>query len=324
MSTSIVRQTIVRIYSYEMAFDWDDLRYFLAVARTGRLTTAAQRMGTDHATVSRRVKALEEQLGAALFNRSPRGYALSEQGETLLRHAEAIESTAARIQNDVAGERFSLSGSVRIGAPDGFGAFFLASRLGRLIEPHPELELQLVAMPRLFSLSKREADIAIVLSRPKKGRLISRWLTDYTLHLYATPAYLAAHRPITRREDLTDHLLIGYIPELIYTPELDYLAIVAPDPRLRFSSANLLAQMRAAEAGTGLCVLPDFMARHRPALQRVLPATIEIRRAFWLVAHEDARDSARVQAVIRFIVDQVQRARADFLPYADPKPTDTP
>lgn len=296
-----------------MTFDWDDLRYFLAVARTGRLTAAATRLGTDHATISRRVKALEGKLGAALFHRSPRGYALSEKGEALLRHAESIESTAARIQNDIAGERFSLGGAVRIGAPDGFGAFFLAPRLGKLADQHPEMELQLVATPRLFSLSRREADIAIVLSQPQRGRLISRRLTDYTLHLYGSRAYLARHPTITRSEDLGAHRLMGYIPELIYTPELDYLSTVIADPRPRFSSTNLFAQMRAVEAGTGLCILPDFMARHLPALVPVLPAQIEIRRAFWLMAHEDTRNSARVQAVIRFIVEQVDGARGQFL-----------
>jgi DNA-binding transcriptional LysR family regulator len=297
-----------------MAFDWDDLRYFLAVARTGRLTAAAQRMTTDHATVSRRVKALEGRLGAALFTRSPRGYALTEQGEALLRHAEAIESTAARIHNDIAGERFSLSGAVRIGAPDGFGAFFLAPRLGRLASQHPELELQLVAMPRVFSLSKREADIAIVLSRPERGRLISRCLTDYSLHLYASRDYLAAHGPVERPEALKDHLLLGYIPELIYTPELDYLSLVLADLRPRVSSVNLLAQMRAVEAGTGICVLPDFMARHASGLVPVLPEVVEIRRTFWLMAHADSRDSARVQAAMRFVVEQVEDSREDFLP----------
>lgn len=297
-----------------MGFDWDDLRYFLAVARTGRLTMAAQRMRTDHATVSRRVKALEEKLGAALFSRSPRGYALSEQGEALLRHAESIESTAARIQNDIAGERFSLSGAVRVGAPDGFGAFFLAPRMGRLAEQHPELELQLVATPRVFSLSKREADIAIVLSRPEKGRLISRRLTDYQLRLYASRDYIEKHDPIRSKEDLKSHLVMGYIPELIYTPELDYLSGLLPDLRLRFSSTNLFAQMRSVEAGMGICILPDFMAQHASTLVPVLPETVNIRRSFWLMAHEDSRESARVQAVIRFIVDQVDRAKADFLP----------
>jgi DNA-binding transcriptional LysR family regulator len=306
-----------------MLFDWDDLRYFLSVARTGRLTAAAGRMGTDHATVSRRVRALEEKLGAALFTRSPRGYTLTDIGERLLKHAEDIESTAAHIQNDIAGERFSLSGAVRIGAPDGFGSFFLAPRIGELAARNPELELQIVAMPRVFNLSKREADIAISLSRPERGRLFSRKLVDYTLHLYASKDYLRRHGPITRKEEFARHLLIGYIPELIYTPELEYLYAVGENLSARLSSTNLIAQLKATEAGTGLCILPDFIAGDLPSLVPVLPDMVELRRTFWLIAHEDSRESARVQTVIQFIAEQVEQSHRDFVRSHKPPVTDT-
>lgn len=297
-----------------MTFDWNDLRYFLAVARTGRLTAAARTMGTDHATVSRRVTSLEQLLKAKLFERSPRGYALSDIGEKLLRHAERMEMEAARIHDDIGGELYTLSGSVRIGTPDGFGSYFLMPRLTELARSNPELHIQLVATPRLFSLSKREADIAIVLSRPEKGRLFSRKLTDYTLHLYGTAEYLDNAPPITCKEDLASHLLVSYIPDLIYTPELDYLSSIAGDLTPRLSSTNLFAQFRAADTGKGLAILPDFLARHVPRLIPVRPALFNIRRTLWLVAHQDLRDSVRVRTVMTFIADQVAAAREDFLP----------
>lgn len=303
-----------------MSFDWNDLRYFISVARTGRLTTAAPRMGTDHATVSRRIRALEESLGAALFNRSPRGYTLTDMGERLLRYAEDMETTSAHIQNDIAGERFSLSGVVRVGAPDGFGAFFLAPRIGDLVKRNPELDLQIVAMPRIFSLSKREADVAIGLSQPKRGRLFSRKLTDYSLHVYASRDYLQKHEPILRREDFSNHLLIGYIQEMIYAPELDYILHIGERLRPRLSSTNLIAQMRATQAGNGLCILPDFMAGHDPDLVPVLPAEVELKRSFWLVAHEDSRESARVRTVMRFVADKVDEARGDFMNFHSEHP----
>nr|WP_193175235.1 LysR family transcriptional regulator [Oricola nitratireducens] len=295
-----------------MAFDWDDLRYFLSVARTGRLTAAARRMGTDHATVSRRVSALERELGADLFARSPRGYSLTGAGERLLIHAENIESSAATIQNDIAGEKFSLSGAVRIGAPDGFGAFFLAPRIGELADRHPQLELQIVAMPRVFSLSKREADIAIGLERPNKGRLYSRKLTDYTLHVYAARTYLETHTPITSRQDLTDHLLIGYISELVFTPELDYLKDIGDNFVPRLSSTNLFAQLHATQAGAGLCILPDFMAHGTTDLVKVIPEQLEFVRTFWIMAHLDLRDTARIRTVIEFISEKVTENNAIF------------
>jgi len=297
-----------------MAFDWDDLRYFLAVARTGRLTAAARRMGTDHATVSRRISALEGKLGAELFLRSPRGYSLTDAGERLLIRAETIESSAANIESDIAGEKFAVSGVVRIGAPDGFGSLFLAPRIGELTHRHPQLELQIVAMPRIFSLTKREADIAIGLERPDKGRLYSRKLTDYTLHVYAARRYLETNGPIERKQDFALHPLIGYIPELIFTPQLDYLGPIGDGLAPRLSSTNLFAQFHATKAGAGLCILPDFMAGDDPNLVPIIPEEIELIRTFWIIAHLDARDSARIQTVMDFIVDKVAAAKAAFLP----------
>ncbi len=298
----------------QTSFDWNDLRYFLSVARTGRLTAAARVLGTDHTTISRRVAALEKNLGAKLFERSPRGYALTEPGERLLRHAERIETEASHIHDDIAGELYAISGTIRIGSPDGLGAFFLAHRLADLALTHPDLHIQLVATPRQFSLSKREADIAIVLSRPEKGRLFSRKLTDYTLNVYGLPDYLEENAPITCREDLSKHLLFSYISDLLYAPELDYFTLIAGDIEPRMSSTNVVAQMKAAAAGKGLAILPDFLARHAPELVPVRPDLFEICRTFWLVAHQDLRDSARLRTVMGFLVEQTTAAREEFLP----------
>jgi DNA-binding transcriptional LysR family regulator len=295
-------------------FDWNDLRFFLAVARSGKLTTAAQRLGTDHATVSRRVASLEQKLHAELFTRSPRGYALTPAGARLLAHAETMESSAATIQNDIAGERFSVSGVVRIGAPEGFGAHFLAERLGQLCLRQPQLDLQLVAMPRMFSLTKREADIAIGLARPERGRLFSRKLTDYSLRLYASRTYVAAHGPITTRDHVARHPIVGYIPELIFAPELDYLSHFGDALAPRLSSTSLLAQLRAAETGAGLCILPDFIGSQSQHLVAVLAQEMRITRTFWIMAHMDAQDSARIRTVIDDIVEQVRLSRDLFLP----------
>lgn len=296
-----------------MAFDWNDLKYFLAVARAGKLTEAARRMATDHATVSRRVAALEERLGTVLFDRSPRGYALTGAGERLLSFAETMEGVAGRAHDEISGEKVSLSGAVRIGAPDGFGAGFLAGQVGDLITRHPQLEVEIVAMPRVFSLSRREADIAVSLERPNKGRLFSRKLTDYTLHVYGARSYLECKPPIETVRDLRDHTLIGYIPDMIFTQELNYLSQIVGDLSPNLSSTNLLAQRQATERGVGLCVLPDFLAEDRPTLQPVLPTAIELTRTFWLIAHLDSRDSARIQTVMNYISERVRDNRKRFL-----------
>jgi DNA-binding transcriptional LysR family regulator len=296
------------------SFDWNNLPAFLAVARTGRLTAAAMRLAADHTTVARRITALEGSLGAKLFTRAPTGYTLTPEGERLLPTAEAMESLALTAQGQV-GEA-GVSGIVRIGAPEGFGSYFLAPRLPRLAADHPELEIQLVAIPGVLSLSKREADIAIVLSPPREGRLVASKLTDYRLGLYAAQSYLDEGSPIRRRADLAGRRFVGYIEELLYAPELDYLQ--APDVEItaRLKSSNLIAQLRATLAGAGLCVLPDFIASTEPGLVPVLPDKVGLVRSFWLLTHADLRDLARIRATSRFITDEVRRARAVFLPGA--------
>ena len=294
-------------------FDWNNLRAFLAVARTGRLTAAAARLGADHATISRRVTALEASLRARLFDRSPTGYALTPHGESLMPRAEAMESLALAAQAEVGESDMRVTGAVRIGAPEGFGSYFLAPRMAALADRHPELEIQLVAIPGLVSLSKREADIAVTLSPPREGRLLTRKLTDYRLSLYGAPDYLDARAPITTRADLGDHRFIGYIEDLLYAPELDYMEAPDVEIHVRLKSSNLIAQLQAAVAGAGLCVLPDFIAAHDPRLSRVLPDLVGLERSLWLVTHQDLKALARIRAVTDFMVEQVKGARPAFL-----------
>ena len=170
--------------------DWDDFRFVLAIVRGGSVSAAAKQLAVDHATVIRRVDRLERHLSAKLFDRRKTGYLLTEAGQRVADSAEAMESTIVANQEAVGGSRAHLTGTVRIGAPDGFGSHFLASRLVKFTERYPDLDLQLVATARLFSLSKREADIAISLTMPKEGRIVGRKLLDYSLGLYAAPAYL--------------------------------------------------------------------------------------------------------------------------------------
>ena len=174
-------------------FEWGLLKSFLAVARAGRLTLAARRLGLDHSTLSRRIVALEKSLQARLFDRAATGYALTPAGEQLMHHAQEVESVMLRIHTQLGGASLRVAGTVRIGAPEGFGTFFLAPLLGRLCTRHPELTIELVTLPRIFSLSRREADLAIGLAQPEEGRLHAHKLTEYELGLYASDSYLNAH-----------------------------------------------------------------------------------------------------------------------------------
>lgn len=297
-------------------FDWNDLKFFLTIARTGKLTTSARQLDVDHTTVSRRIAALEESLKATLFERSPQGYKLTQAGERLLDRAEFIESTAHQVSSDIGEADLDLTGSIRIGAPDGFGSIFLAPRLWTLCRQHPGLVIDLVAMPRLFSLSRREADMAVTLAPPTAGRLKTRKLTDYLLGLFATPAYLEGRPPVRSTADLRQHRLIGYIDDLIFTPELDYLPLIDKDLKANFASTNLIAQLNATLAGAGICVLPNFITAGISGLVPVLPDDVHIVRTFWLITHADLASMQRVRIAADFITEEVQSAHALFMPGA--------
>ncbi|TCT07518.1 LysR family transcriptional regulator [Aquabacter spiritensis] len=298
--------------------NWDHARIFLAVARAGQILAAAQRLGLDHATVTRRLTALEADFAAKVFERRPTGCTLTAVGEALLPIAERVESEMLRAQALLGGADLRLEGTVRIGAPDAFGTYFLAPRLGRLAERHPDLLLQLVPLPRTFSLSKREADLAIVLERPQHGRLVGRKLSDYSLSVYAARAYLARTGPIAGRADLKDRTLVTYVQDLAYSSGLDYMDALAEAAGRRFECASAVGQLEAVKAGAGIGILHDYAAATHPDLVRILP-DVRFRRTYWLAVHADMRDLRRIAETDRFIAEEVRACRAQFL-VADPAP----
>jgi DNA-binding transcriptional LysR family regulator len=293
-------------------FDWNDVRAFLAVARSGRLTAAAARLGVDHSTLSRRIAALEHALRTRLFDRSPSGYTLTDQGRRLMPIGEEMERLAVGAGEAVGGSSTSVEGIVRIGSPEGFGSYFLAPRIAGLKALHPRLTIQLVAAPAVFSLARRDADIVVSVSRPPAGRLNVAKLIDYDLGLYAAPAYLREAPDIASSEDLFRHRFVSYIGELLHFPELDFLQHVAPGGTTSVESSNLVAQLRATLAGAGLCVLPAFLASAEDGLVRVLPGEISLTRSLWLTVHQDLAELARVRTAVRFIRDEVEAARGLF------------
>lgn len=294
-------------------FNWDDLQFFLAVARAGTLSLAGRRLGTDHATVARRVTALETALGVKLFERNPRGYGLTRQGERLLAAAQAIESEALRVEQEVAGPDHHVTGTVRISTLEGFGNFFLAARIGAFATAHPLLSIELITIQQIVALSRREADIAVTLAPPKTGRFVAERLTDYRLYVFGSAAYLGSHPPIRTREDLAEHPFAGYIDDLVFTRGLDYLSEIRRELRARLQNSSLLAQMEAAASGFGLCVLPAFVARTRPELVPVLPREVSLLRSYWMVAHADMAEAPQVRLTQRFIRDAVAEASELFL-----------
>lgn len=295
--------------------NWDDLRYFLAVARQGQFLNAAARMGVSQARLSRHIAALEDVLGTRLFDRTPKGSPLTTEGEALLSVAERVEAEVLAGLGDIQGEE-AVAGTVRIGVPDGFGSGYLAPRLGQFREILPKLRIQLVPITRNFSLSEREADLAVMVGRPAKGRLRVRKLTDYTLSLYAAQEYLARTGQPARPQDLAGHTLIGYVDDLIYSAELDYAGEFLRGWTSDIEIASALGQLQAVRAGVGVGVCHDFLAAGDPTLCRLLP-DLQSTRSYWLVWHENMRVAPRLHAAADLLVQMVQADRALF--HAEPK-----
>ena len=282
-------------------YDWNDLRYFLELSRQGKLVRAATRLHVDHTTVSRRITTLEKQLDVRLFDKSPRGYQLTDAGLRLLPLAEEIEARSHRLYQDIAGKDARLSGTVRVSAPEALGSQVIAPRIAEFRRAHPDIEIELIAETRRMSLSKREADIAINLARPESGRLIAWKLCDYRLKLYAARDYLNTHAPIDSVEDLSAHAFVSYIDDLIEMPELRFFEATIRNAHVVFRSTNVSAQFNAILQGTGLGLVHCFMAQNQPRLQMILPEQISVERSYWLLVHEDLRHVARVDAVCGFL-----------------------
>jgi len=286
--------------------DWDDLRIFLAVARRESLSAAGRSLRIDPATVGRRIARLEAAMGARLFIKTQTGYALAEAGASLMAHAEAAEAAVLR-SLDAARAPEGLTGQIRLGAPDGCANYLLPQVVAAICDANPGLEVQIVALPRVFNLSKREADMAVAVSRPDAGRLTVQKLTDYTLHLAASAEYLAA-RPIAQPQDLPQHRFVGYIPDMIFDKELDYLAeLAAPSPRLASNSVSV--QLNFLRMGAGVGVVHDFALPAAPNLRRILPQTIALTRSFWLIRHES---DGRVSRLSRFAAALMRGVRAEM------------
>ncbi|AMM25920.1 LysR family transcriptional regulator [Variovorax sp. PAMC 28711] len=298
--------------------DWDNLRYFLELSRSGTLQGAARRLAVDHTTVARRIQALEKQVGTPLFSREAGGHRLTEAGRRLQPQVEAMEGAFLAVESATPASAQGLSGLVRIGATEGFGTVVLAPQLALFAGQHPHLVIDLLALPRLVHLSRREADIVISLERPARGPVVVTKLTDYSLRLYASKRYLARHKPIRAREDLRGHTFISYVDDLLFSKELQYLDELYKPDAFALRSTSVLAQYEATAAGAGIAVLPAFVAERDKSLRRVLPdqPQTQFTRTFWMSMPVETKHLGRMQAVWAFLRATAEQQRAVLLPDA--------
>jgi DNA-binding transcriptional LysR family regulator len=288
--------------------NWDDLRIYLSVARHGTLSAAAKSLRIDPATVGRRIERLEREMDAVLFVKSPQGYVMTSAGERLSRYAEnAEQSMISAVQEVRGGAEEGLTGTIRVGAPDGCATYLLPNVTQRITLANPGLDVQIIALPRVFNLSKREADMAIGVSRPTTGRLRIQKIADYSLHLAASEAYLDEH-PVRDRASLKDHRVVGYIPDMIFDRELDYLADVGLT-HVDFASNLVSVQLGWLRAGAGIGVVHDFVLPDAPELKLLFPDELHLERTFWLIRHAD---DARVSRLNRFAALLAEELRVEI------------
>lgn len=301
------------------SFDWNALQFVLALARRGSLERAAEELGVDPSTVSRRVRALESALGARVFDRTMSGHRLTAVGSRLLETAERVASDIAEMEGAAARADERLVGTVRIATSDAMGRLHVSPCVARFRRQHPLVDFQIVADQRAANLVRREADMAIRFVRTAQAQLVSRRLATIGHGLYASREYLEAH-PFGGDVPLRGHMLLGYDESLARMPEARWLEGRASGARFALRANRIDPLLVAAAGGMGLAVLPCYMADAEPRLVRLLGPEQVVRREVWLIMHRDSRRIARFRAFADHLASELREVGAALQDGAAPEP----
>lgn len=280
-------------------FDWEDMRVFAAVARTGSLASAARTLGVNHATVGRRVAALETALGAPLLDRMARGTALTAEGAAIAEIAQQMESAAGAILAR-AGMPNGLSGVVTLGAPPVLAGTFVIPGLAGFRSDNPDLRITVSAIPAIAALDRGGLDLAIRLTRPEQPAHLLRRLGSIAFGLYAAPEMAA--RP---QEEWS---FVGYDGELDHLTQQRWLADYAGYRPTLFRTTDMLGQLAAVRAGMGVALVPRFLAETMPDLVRVDPGAVPPRRSIWLTIYAQVQKAPAVRAVADHLVELFEKS----------------
>ena len=283
----------------------DDLLVLLAVGRTGTYTSAADDLGLNHTTISRRIAALEQAMGGRVLARVAGGWELTDLGREALAAAELVESAVRSLATDAAGQR-ALEGVVRISATDGFSAYIAAPAAATVQRRHPGVAVEIVATTRRATQQRSGLDIEVVVGEPKVRRARALRLSDYCLGLYGSREYLAAHGTPSTIAELRDHPLVYFIDSMLQVDDLDLATSFAPAMRESVTSTNVFVHVEATRASAGIGLLPCFMADRHPDLVRVVGDQVSIRLTYWLVTRAETLRRPEVAAVVEAIRDRVR------------------
>jgi DNA-binding transcriptional LysR family regulator len=294
--------------------DWNLVRDFLAVARTGSLNRAAQKLGVNASTVGRRIETLEKTLGVSLFQRSHTGYVLTDEGEGLIARAETFEETGIAFERRAEASE-SVEGRVRLATAENLANFLIIPALPDFRAQHPKLALEVITDIRSVNLNRREADLALRLVRPKQGNVSIRRVGTMRNGLYGSVDYVQRRQVDSKEKDgggFDGDEFISWSEHYGDLPTAQWIDRVLQGRPPALVTSSLYAQLVAARAGLGLAVLPCFMAEFEPTLQHVPSDADAIAQEFWLAIHTDLAGSARVRAVADFLSELVHRHAASF------------
>jgi DNA-binding transcriptional LysR family regulator len=285
---------------------WDDIRFFLAIARESSLSGAARALGVDHATAGRRLSAFERRLGATLFNRTPEGFAITAAGRAILSRAEEMEAAALAVERLGTGHDTSASGLVRVTTLELLAYRVILPAVANLQRTNPELQVDMLVSIRTLDIARRQADIAVRIARPADPGLICRKLGEIGVTAYASRDYLAVRGRPKRGAGLSGHSLINYImtPASLGAP---YYGESLEGARVAMHTTSTFAQIEAAANGIGIAELPCSWADEHPRLERVWPDERPTMRPVWLVIHQDLRRAAKIRLMSNAIADAFER-----------------
>ena len=283
--------------------DWDDLRFFLAIARDGSLSAAARNLQVAQSTVGRRLASLEASLGVRLLNRTPDGYVPTLAGQEVREQAERLEAEALSLERSVGGRDIRLAGPVRVTCSETMASQILAPSFAALHRQHPDILVELIPDQRVVSLSMREADISVRLARPDQHDLVVRRVGRLAFGLYASPDYLQQRDLLDFPASCPGHHLITQLDDIEDTAQTGWLADLAPRARVAVQTSSHEAAVTAAVHGGGLACLGRFRADRETGLIRLATPTPVPNAEIWLVVHRDNRRTPRIRVALTHITE---------------------
>ena len=294
--------------------DWDDLRFFLAVTRFGKLSTAAQELRVSQPTVGRRLASLEGSLGVRLLNRTPDGYVLTPAGQDVREKAERLEQEALALERTVGGRDTRMEGVVRVTCAETMAAHILAPCFAALHKQHADITVELIPDPRELSLSMREAELSVRLTQPVQHDLVVRRIGSLAFALYASQEYLGQRGAPDFGNGCAGHDIIAQLDDVENAPQFGWLADLTTGARIAFQTSSHEAAVSAARAGAGLACLARFRADQDEGLVRLTPPSGAPTTGIWLVVHKDNRNTSRIRAVMTHITVAVHALRTRLTP----------